>query len=171
MALTPSRKLTGLMIAALPALTSILMILASLIPITGRALGPVTPPLVLISVFFWSVHRPAHLPPWAAFLIGLFYDLLSGTYLGLWAFIATLISAYGLSQRNSVITGGFFLGWLAFIMAAIAISVLAWVLVSLLSLATFPHQPIVYSTLLLIGLYPPISFLFGKLQQWGLRYG
>lgn len=171
MAWEPPRKLTGFMVAAVPAGTGLLMIFGSLVPITGRALGPVTPPLLLIAVFFWSVHRPAHFPPWAAFIAGLIFDLLSGAYLGLWALIATLTSAYGLSQRRSIITGGFVLGWLAFILAAVATALLAWSLVSILKFAVLPQQPVIYSTLLLIGLYAPISFLFGKLQQWGLRYG
>lgn len=166
-----SRKLASILFVSVPAATCLVMILASLVPVTGRMLGPITPPLVLIPVFFWSLHRPAHLPPWAAFIAGLIYDLLSGTYLGLWALIATVISAYGLGQRRSIVTSGFVLGWLAFIIAAAGAGLLAWVLVSLLKLAVMPRQPVLYSTMILIGLYPPFSYLFGKLQQWGLRYG
>jgi len=171
MASNVSRKFAELLFISVPAVTCLAMILASLVPITGRVLGPVTPPLLLISIFFWSIHRPAHLPPWAAFCAGLSYDLLSGTYLGLWAFIATLISAYGLSQRRSIIAGGFVLGWLAFIIAAAGAELLAWIVVGLLKFAILPRQPVFFSALMLIGLYPPFAYLFGKLQQWGLRYG
>ncbi|MEM6781715.1 MAG: rod shape-determining protein MreD [Pseudomonadota bacterium] len=50
--------------------------------------GQVKPYFLLMPIYFWSIYRPALVPPLFLLLIGVMFDLISGqSYLGLTAFI------------------------------------------------------------------------------------
>lgn len=54
------------------------LILVGAIPFYVPGLQSVAPSLPFIAVFYWTLHRPDLMPAAAAFLIGLFQDVLSG---------------------------------------------------------------------------------------------
>ena len=59
---------------ALPGLLILLCIMLSVTPLRLPDYALVAPGLVLIAVFYWTVHRPDLLRPWHACLLGLFID-------------------------------------------------------------------------------------------------
>src|SRR5437773_7376015 len=56
---------------------------------------PLLPALVLIPVYYWLVFRPDWLPLWSLFVIGLFYDALMGTELGISSLLLMLSTFIG----------------------------------------------------------------------------
>ncbi len=66
----------------------------------GPNLMPLLPLMVL---YIWAARRPAFVPPWLIFIVGLLKDLLSGGLLGVWAL--SYLAAF-LIARPSTEEGG-----------------------------------------------------------------
>jgi rod shape-determining protein MreD len=61
-----------------------------------------TPLFGLMAVYFWGLLRPDLMPPWAAFLIGMCEDVLSGGPPGIWAAAFVICYAFVDRQRESL---------------------------------------------------------------------
>ena len=61
-----------------------------------------TPLFGLMAVYFWGLVRPDLMPPWAAFLVGLCEDVLSGGPPGVWAAAYVFSYAFVERQRESL---------------------------------------------------------------------
>ena len=81
------------------ALTLVLVIL-NVVPTHIPGIARVLPVLPLISVFYWSIHRPHLVPAPAVFLIGLFQDGLTGAPMGLHALIFLAVQGVVLFQHK-----------------------------------------------------------------------
>ncbi len=113
---------------ALPLLVTLGTMLVAMVPMNlMQGLLP-APDLALIAIFFWAIHGPAFLPPWAVFALGLSQDFATGTPIGFWA--VTYLFAYGFTLSQRV----FFRGrtgvgvWLGFAIVALLTAAVAWIL-------------------------------------------
>jgi rod shape-determining protein MreD len=150
---------------ALPGLLILLCIMLSVTPLRLPDYALVAPGLVLIAVFYWTVHRPDLLRPWHACLLGLFDDILSGPGLGVNALVLTLVHWAVVSQHRVFRGKGFAVVWIAFaLLAPVAIGLIA--LLSLVATRTSIDPAVVLAQILLtIALYPPLAWLFGRAQK------
>ena len=116
-------------------------------------------------VFFWSLFRPASMPPSAVFVLGLLADLLGLAPIGV--SVLTLLVVHGLAlQWRRVLAGqGFLLVWLAFVAVAAGVAMLAWGLASLLTLRLLPPGPVLFQFGLTAGLYPALAALFTRAHR------
>lgn len=73
---------------AVPALVSLLMLLLMVAPLPLSV--PAMPQLGLMAVLAWALLQPVLMPPWLAFFVGAFADLLFGLPLGVNATAFTL---------------------------------------------------------------------------------
>jgi hypothetical protein len=64
-----------------PFAITVLLLIIGLVPLRLPYLPPLSVSLVLVSVYYWAVHRPSALPAPAVFFLGLMADLL-GAVLG-----------------------------------------------------------------------------------------
>jgi hypothetical protein len=85
----------------LPSLTALLLGLLVVVPIGIPQWGRLAPPLMLVAVYYWSLSRPGLMPPSAAFVLGLFQDLLTGAPLGSGALILVLVQWILRSQQRA----------------------------------------------------------------------
>lgn len=84
-----------------PSLTVIALLLVMTLPLLVPV--PVFPQLGMLAIFVWATFQPGMMPPWAAFLLGLFADLLFAQPLGVnatlfagtAAFVRVFESRYG----------------------------------------------------------------------------
>jgi rod shape-determining protein MreD len=115
------------------------------------------PAVTLIAVWFWSLFRPASMPPPAVFALGLLLDLVG--YLPLGVGVLTLLTAHGIALlwRRFVIEQGFALAWLAFLPIALGGAVMVWALTALLSLRVLPAGPALFQALMTAALYPVLA--------------
>ena len=145
---------------ALPGLLTLLLVLLSVAPLRLPDYAAVTPGLVLISVFYWTVHRPDLFRPLHACILGLLDDVLSGSALGVNAMVLVLVS-----QHRFFVGKGFALVWSVFgVVAPLAIALTA--LLSLLAARVAPDPAVVLvQALLTIALYPPVAWLLGRAQR------
>lgn len=143
--------------AAFPAACTVLFMLLSQAPfgIAGQAV--LLPAVTLGCVWFWSVHRPAAMPPPAIFAIGVLLDLLG--YLPLGVGVLTLLLAHGIAMRWRRFLGqqGFALNWLALLPVCTGAAVLTWALVALLTLTLFPPGRSLFQAVFTGALYPVLA--------------
>lgn len=151
--------------SAFPAATTALLILVSGAPlaIPGRAVLPSC--MALACVFFWSLFRPASMPPVVVFMLGLLLDLLSFNPLGVGVLVLMGVHGAAVTWRRRLVRQGFLLVWLAFVAISSTASGLAWALTSLLSLRLYPIGPGVLQAGFAAGLYPALATLLGRAHQ------
>lgn len=90
--------------ALAPLVFTLFLLLLCHLPSVPPTLASIMPPLALMAVFFWAVHRPDWFSAPAAFVIGLLVDLLMAAPLGLTA------GLYGVSHILLTRQQRFFLG-------------------------------------------------------------
>jgi rod shape-determining protein MreD len=157
-----SRRLDMTARRAFPACTTALLVLTAAAPLGLPGQAELQQGLALGCVFFWSLLRPASMPPILVFLIGLLTDLLSFAPIGVG--VLTLLVAHGLALRwrRALVRRGFVMIWLAFACVAAATSALAWGLTSLLTFRLLPPPPGVLEAGLAAGLYPALAVLLTR---------
>ncbi len=160
------RQVDGLARALVPtATTAVLLVLA---PVAAGLPGMV-PAVALPCVYFWSVFRPAAMPPPAAFGLGLLTDLLTVGPFGAGTLTLLLTHGVAVRWRGFLARQSFLLVWLAFCAFAAAAAALGWGLQALLGWKIPPAAPGLTQAGLSIGLYPLIALgltgLHRALQQ------
>lgn len=94
-------------------------------------------PLLLMSIFHWSLFRPKLVPHYFAFLIGLAFDIFSGMPLGLNALLFVVVQWFVKGQRH-VLTGQSFMAlWVGFAMVLGPALLIEWLVMSVFFDVTF----------------------------------
>ena len=140
-----------------PGASTALLLLLSSGPLGLPGQAQLQGALALGCVFFWSLFRPASLPPLLVFALGLLADLLSYGPVGI--DVLTLLIAHGLAMlwRRDLARQGALLIWLAFVAVAAGAAALQWALTSLLTFRLMPMAPALFQAALSAGLYPPLA--------------
>jgi rod shape-determining protein MreD len=148
-----------------PAVSTILLMLFTEVPFNVEGQSAVLPAVTLAAVWFWSVFRPASMPPPIVFAIGLLLDLLG--YLPIGCGVLTLLLVHGVAQRwrRTLTQQGFVVVWLAFLCVAAGASGLIWALISLLSLQLMPPGPALFQATLTSALYPALAILLARAHR------
>lgn len=125
------------------------------------------PYFIVIATFYWALMGPTFLPKHLVILLGLIYDLLHGTVLGMHSLLLLLTWTIVHSQRDYIIQQGFVIIWAIFML------VLSVFMALVLSLSaaytkTFPSIDAItwYQWALTVFLYPPIHLLYFYLQKY-----
>jgi rod shape-determining protein MreD len=157
---TLGRRLDAMSRAAFPAVCTLLLMLLSIAPFGFAGQAMLLPAITLPCIYFWSLFRPAAMPPPAVFAIGLLMDLLG--YLPVGAGVLTLLVLHGFAVRwrRVLARQGFALVWLAFAAMAAGAAAALWALASLLSFRLMPAAPAVFLCVLSTALYPAVAILF-----------
>lgn len=148
-----------------PVLVTFCMVIVSVMPLRLPEASFVMPMLVLMSVYFWALHRTDLLPAIAVFGIGLFLDILAGMPLGLNAFI--LLGVFGLcvTQRRFFYNKSFAVIWWGFMVVAAAAQIIEWALMSIYLETLVSPQPVYFRYFMTVALYPPVAWLFVRIQR------
>ena len=149
----------------LPALLTVLLALANVIPLHAPGFAPVAPMLVLMSLYYWAIYRPTVLPLPAVFVIGLFEDIVAGTPIGTNAVI--YLVAYGLvaGQRRVFLGKSFGVVWWGFMLVAGAAEALRWILISIMGGWVVDPMPGIFAYISSIALYPILTILFATIHR------
>ena len=154
---TIGRRLDFAARAGFPVVSTVLIMLLTQAPfgISGQAVF--LPVVTLACIWFWSLFRPAAMPPPAVFAVGVLLDLLG--YLPLGVGVLTLLLAHGIALRwrRFLAQQGFALTWLAFLPVAVGAAFLSWALVALLTLRLIPASLTLFQAALTAALYPVLA--------------
>lgn len=140
----------------------------------GRGILPVglfglVPAVALSSVFFWSVCRPAALPPPAVFGLGLLQDLLTAAPPGSGMLVLLVVHGLSTRWRRRMAAQGFLLVWLAFCGVSAGAAALGEALQVLLAWHALPIPPGLWQAVLTAGLYPLLAWPLTRVHEAMLR--
>ena len=150
---------------AFPAGCTIVLMLLVETPFGIADQATLLPAVTIACVYFWSLFRPAAMPPPVVFLIGLLLDLLA--YLPLGVGVLTLLVIHGLAVRwrALLVRQSFLAVWLVFVGFATGAAALSWALAALLSFRLLPPGPMLFQALLTAALYPALAVLFVRAHR------
>lgn len=161
----PARTLRRAARAALPFLLCLVLVLIAALPFSIPHLGPVTPQLALMGVFYWCIYRPDHLPPYAVFAVGIVHDGLAGGPFGLTALLLLLVYAFIVPQRRVFHGKGFAVGWFGFALVAVGVGALHWLAASLYYVTPMPPEPVLGQAGLSIAIYPCVAWTISRVHR------
>lgn len=144
---------------SVPAAGTAMGMLLAAAPLGLPGQAELLPGFALASVFFWSVFRPAAMPPPVVFALGLLADLLGFAPLGVMVLILLLVHGLAVSWRRRLANQPFLLVWLLFVAVAGGAAALEWACNSMLLLRLLPPAPAIFEFVLTAGLYPPLAAL------------
>lgn len=169
MLLTALQKIDRWTRMLLPGLLALVLILVGMVPIRLADLTPISPWLLLILVYFWTVHRPDLLPVWGIFALGLLSDLLSGGPVGPGTFTLLLIYAVVRAQRRYILPHSFVVQWIVFAVIAMLAEALLFLSQMIALRAILTVEPPAFQALLTIAIYPCLAWVFVLTQNSFLR--
>ncbi|MEQ8966407.1 MAG: rod shape-determining protein MreD [Azospirillaceae bacterium] len=150
---------------AAPAAITLFVVLLGVVPIHAPFYPAIAPMLVLMPVYFWTVHRPDLLPFPVTFAAGLLHDALTGAPLGLHAIVLLFCQGVVLTQRRFLAGKSFFVLWWGFLFTVVVATTLEWVLFGLYHAAAMPAEPVAFKALLTTALFPLPAWLFSHTQR------
>lgn len=155
----------------LPLGLTFIFVVLSVVPMPVPEYSVLAPSVALMSVYYWTVHRPDLFPAWGAFAVGLFDDVLSGSPLGVNAFVL-LLAHFSIVAQHKVFRGkAFWLVWAAFGFVALGAQILTMV-IGLLLKGAFPDPLVTLAQLALtVSLYPVATAVLGRVQRIFLAGG
>lgn len=142
-----------------------MLVLVGMIRIPVPAYAPVAPNLTLISVYYWTIHRPDLMRPGVAFLIGLLQDLLIGGPLGVNALMLVVAQWAVMNQRRVFLASTFVLLWIGFAMVMIGAAFLQWLAFSALNATILPLKPALFQGLLTVAMFPALGWLLIRVHR------
>lgn len=152
--------------AALPTTLAAGLVVFSAVPLGLPGLRGLAPAFAVPIVFFWSIWRPALVPPAAVFGLGLLSDLLGAAPLGVSSATLLLLAALVDANRRMLARQSALSAWLLFVPHAALTLGLSWALVSLLALRPMPPEPALLQWALTAALYPALAFAMGRADRW-----
>jgi rod shape-determining protein MreD len=159
------RQLDAQLRALVPFATALLAVLIDVAPLVGTGPAGLTSFATLCVVYFWSLYRPDLFPASAAFAAGLVYDALAGLPLGLTSLVLLLVRSLMVTQQRFFLARSFPVIWFCFLLLAPAVEVARWLLSSLWLGHLFALQPALLELAVTMVLYPPASWLLGRLHN------
>ena len=153
----------------LPVMTAIAAALLGSIVWPLPHLGSVAPPLALMTVYYWSLHRPDLFRPSMAFAIGLLNDVINFLPLGLSGLLFVAAHQIVFRQRRFFIGHSFFMMWFGFVLTVIVVLFLQWLMMSIIGWHLIPVLPVLMQTIFAIALFPLPCWLLIVLQRLTLN--
>jgi len=153
-----------------PALLTLMLVLASGLPLGVPGLPQVMPWFALMAVYYWTLHRPDLLPGGAVFLIGILQDAVAGTALGFHAVLLIAVHWVVLTQRWVFYRKSFNVVWWGFSLVAGGAAIASWLLGSVVAWRPLDARPLLLQLALTVALYPPVAWISRRahrtLEEW-----
>lgn len=151
--------------AIAPLFVTLVLLFISHLPGSFPALAPIMPPLALMAVFYWAVHRPDWFGVIGAFVIGLLADLLFGAPLGVSAGLYA-VSHILLTQQQLFFKGTTFLQvWAGYVVTQLGVTLMQTLLWWLIADRTPQLVDLLVMNILGGLLFPPICWVLSRLHK------
>src|ERR1700722_347522 len=150
---------------SIPFVTVFVCTLLSIVAWPLPHFGMVAPPLALMAIYYWTVHRPDLLGPGLTFLIGLLNDTVHFLPLGLSALVFVGAHEVILRQRRFFAGHSFFMLWSGFILTILGVMLTEWLLLCVLRFQIIPIMSALMQTALAIVFFPLPCWIFIRLQR------
>lgn len=151
--------------AAAPLALTLAVVIVKLVPLRLPAFSVIAPDVVLMAVFYWTVHRPDLLRSWGAFVVGLLEDILTGTPLGVTSLVLLLVHWTIIAQHRVLRGLSFALLWAAFAVTAAGAKALIVALALVISHGRVDPTILFAQYAFTVAFYPLVSLLMGRAQR------
>ena len=148
---------------------TLFLLLLTAVPTHLPSFAAISPMLPLMGVYYWAIYRPDLLPAWLAFVIGLLYDIVGGTPVGVNALVLLLVQGTAASQRKFFLGKSFAVTWWAFAVLTGGAIGLAWALMSLIVGRTIDPSPVLFEYLITLCSFPILTWARAKTQMAFLK--
>lgn len=148
-----------------PFSVTLMLLLLTVVPTRLPGFAGISPMLPLMGVYYWAIYRPDLLPAWVAFVIGLLYDVIGGTPLGVNALVMLLVQGVSASQRKFFLGKSFMVAWWAFGLLAAGAVGLAWLLTTVLIGRPVDPLPVMFEYMVTLSLFPPLTWALARTQM------
>lgn len=148
-----------------PFALTLVLVVVSVVPLHIPGFARVAPLLPLIAVYHWAIYRPALLPAFAVFVIGLLQDTLTGMPIGVNALVFLGVYGVVLSQRRFFAGKSFAVVWLGFAVVAAGAALSSWILVSVYYVTLVAPRPVLFQYLMTLGVFPLLVWVFLRWQR------
>lgn len=153
---------------ALPFATTLLCVFLGVVVWPVPWFGTVAPPLALMAVYYWAIHRPDLFRPWMAFCVGLLNDTVHFLPLGMSALLFVAAHQLIFHQRRFFAGHSFFMMWSGFALTAFIVMAGEWLLQGVIAWRTTPVFPVLMQSVLAIVFFPLPCWLLIRLQRLAL---
>ncbi len=143
--------------ASLPTASTALLLMLTAAPFGLPGQAELQACVAMSCVFFWSLFRPASMPPPMVFLLGLLTDLLGFAPPGVGVLSLLLLHGLALRWGRFLVRQGFMVVWLSFSAFACGVAAMQWALTSVLVFHLLPPGPGLFQAVLAAGLYPGLA--------------
>jgi rod shape-determining protein MreD len=150
------RRLDAASRQAVPFVATLALMLLFSLPLGLLDQAALLPASALVCVFFFSLHRPAALPPPAVFVLGVVLDLLAYLPLGVGTLVLLVVCALTNRARRFLLRHGFPTHWATFVLIAAFVALLTWLLNTLLLFRALPAGPVLFQFAIAAALYPAL---------------
>ena len=148
-----------------PFLSSVILVMFSALPVYLPGYGQVVVDVGLMTVFYWAIYRPDLFPVIAAFVLGLWQDILVGSPIGLHAFILLLANWAIVSQRTFFQGKSFAVIWWCFSLVALTSALVSWILVCALNTTLVSSMAVIFQAALTVGVFPFMAWFLARAQH------
>lgn len=160
-----SQKLDYLSRMILPALTTVILLLLTMLPMGMSGIAYFLPDICLISIYYWSIFRPSTMPFWFLFLLGILRDALFGSLLGLSSLVFIFFRVIVLMQQRYLFKETFTAMWFSFAGATALGLLLLWMLASAYSGTLLSLEAAFMQWVFTCGAYPLAHSGFGYVYK------
>jgi len=148
-----------------PFLSSVILVMFSALPVYLPGYGQVVVDVGLMTVFYWAIYRPDLFPVIAAFVLGLWQDILVGSPIGLHALILLLANWAIVSQRTFFQGKSFAVIWWCFSLVALTSALVSWILVCALNTTLVSSMAVIFQAALTVGVFPFMAWFLARAQH------
>lgn len=156
------RRVEAVMRGAFPTVVTLVLMIAGAVPVGAPGLIMA---LCLPCVFFWTVFRPAAMPPPAVFGIGIAADLLANAPFASGVLVLLVAHGVALRSRGFIARQGFGTVWVIYCGVATGAAALAWALTGLLHWQLPPTTPGLHQAAISVGLYPALAWVLSRAHR------
>jgi rod shape-determining protein MreD len=159
------RRLDVMARASSPTSCTVLLMLLTGLPFGIADQAALLPSVAVACVYFWSLFRPAAVPPPVVFVLGLLLDLLGYQPIGVGVLVLLVVHGLALRWRRVLTRQGFVTVWLAFLSVAMGAALLTWALTSVLGFRLMPIGAALFQGVLATTIYPALAILFTRAHR------
>lgn len=165
MKLTFWQRLDWIVRSSTPFFLTMAFVVFAQVPLHIPGFAEVAPILPLMAVYHWTIYRPDLLPATTVFVIGIFYDALSGMPFGVNAAVFVIVHMVVMSQQVFFQGKSFPVIWLGFALVSLGAVTLTWLLNALFFSAITSVEAAFVQYLVTVGAFPLLAWLLSRWQR------
>jgi rod shape-determining protein MreD len=151
--------LTGISLF-LPMLVALLLLLGSSVPVDIAGSSAFFPAVDVMAIYFWATYRPATMPYWFVFVLGILRDSLDGVVFGVSSCIYLVIRLLVVMSRKLYRKDNFIIAWQGFAVILFIAILLKWALVSFVMYRPLTLDYAIMQFMLSVAIYPLLYWFF-----------